>query len=136
MARVCWHTALSRAPGRVGPAPYTQHLLRPSAATAQNSSFGASQSSTIVGAQKSLQFERRRASEQLRDTSNYFLRVGAPELRATSQTSELLRATPYTPSGGRPRTPSHSEPIRATPIRATPTYSWPLRALPSTQSAA
>ena len=118
--------------GRVDPAPHTQHLLGPFEAIAQNSLLRSfSIGSTLVGAQKSLQF----ASKQLRTTSQHseLLQVGgAQELRATPSYSKLLRAPP-----------SHSEwllelselsqrLIRATrAFRAPRSHSESLRALPA-----
>ena len=83
--------------------------------------------STLVGAQKSLQFGRRRASKQLRaiPSNSELLRVGgAQELRATPSNSEPLQATQSYSEWG-PRTPSHSE-----LLRATPSYSDLLRVAP------
>ena len=87
--------AVSLSLGRVDPAPHTQHLLGPFEAIAQNSLL---RSFSIVD---SLANRRHscRGSEEL-----------AIRFQATPNYFAALRATP---SGGRPRTPSYSEPLRA-----------------------
>ena len=125
--------------GRVVPAPHTRHLLGLFAAIAQNSLL---RSFSIVDSLASRQHSCRGSEElairktaRFQATPNYseLLRVGGAQ-ELTSSCSELLRATPSgysellelseleqtsqasgaTPSQGRPRTPSYSEPIRVT----------------------
>ena len=96
--------------GRVDPAPHTQHLLGPFEAIAQNSLL---RSFSIVDSLAHRQHSCR-GSEEL-----------AIRFQATPSYFAALRATP---SGGRPRTPSYSEPLRARqssskPLRATPRHS-------------
>ena len=85
--------------GRVVPAPHTQHLLGPFAAIAQNSLL---RSFSIVDSLANRQHSCR-GSEELA------IRKSA-RFQATPSYFAALRATP---SGGRPRTPSYSEQLRA-----------------------
>ena len=95
---------------RVDPAPHTQHLLGPFEAIAQNSLL---RSFSIVDSLANRQHSCRGSEElaiRFQATPNYFAAIRA------------------TPSGGRPRTPSYSELLRATPssselLQATPRHS-------------
>ena len=101
--------------GRVDPAPHTQHLLGPFAAIAQNSLL---RSFSIVDSLANRQHSCR-GSEEL-----------AIRFQATPNYFAALRATP---SGGRPRTPSYSEPLRAPQSSSKPlrVATGALRALPA-----